>query len=149
MQQAPLGRVVAVADQQPWRVVACVQRHAVRGAEFLEAIPFDAKVHQVLAGLVELEDVIAGVTVGQNDVAVRSNRDRRRTPLGQLQAGLGFRGNAKLQNDIAGFGVNFESFACRVAGTVQELGIALRANFDVVDVRILVTQKSSDDLAFG
>ena len=78
MQQAAFGLVVAVADQEAGRVVTRVERHAVGGVEFLETVPLGPKVHQVLPGLVELENMVARVAVGQEDIAVGSDRDRRR-----------------------------------------------------------------------
>ena len=96
--------------------------------------------------LVELEDVIAGVTVRQNDVAIRSDRDRRRAPLGQLQSR--FFGDAQLQHDVAGLGVELDSFAGRVASSVNELVVPFRANLQVMDVRVVVSQESADHFAF-
>ena len=54
--------------------------------ELLEVVPLRPEVHQVLAGLVELEDVVAGVAVGQEDVAVGGDGDRRRVELRQVRA---------------------------------------------------------------
>jgi hypothetical protein len=63
VQQAAFRLVVAVADQQPWRLVPRVQNHAVGGVELLQVIARRAKVLDVFPRLVELENMVAGVTV--------------------------------------------------------------------------------------
>src|SRR4029453_8273140 len=103
MQEAPLRLVVAVADQEARRVIARVQSHAVRGIEFLEAVPLDSEVLQVFPRLVELEDVVAPVTVCQKDVSVGSNGNRRGIELLRFQSR--FLGKSELQHDLSGFGV--------------------------------------------
>ena len=64
MHQTSLRGVIAIADQKSRRLIACIQRHSVRGIELLEIVPLGAEVHQVLAGFVELEDMVAGISIG-------------------------------------------------------------------------------------
>ena len=76
MNQAALRFVVAIAYEKPVRFIAGIQNHAVSRIELLHSIPLLAEVHQVLAVLIELEDVIAGVTIRQKDVVIGCYRNR-------------------------------------------------------------------------
>ena len=78
MQQATFGLMVAVTNEQAIWLVAGVKCHAVSRVEFLLAVPLFAEMHEVLAGLVELENVIACVTICQYDVSVSCDGDRSR-----------------------------------------------------------------------
>ena len=147
MQQPALGLVIAVADQQAGRVVTRVERHAVGGVEFLETVPLGPEMHQVLPGLVELEDVVARVAVRQEDVAVGGDGDRRGIEFLQLQAR--FLGKRELQDDLAGPGVELDSLGVVVAGRVDELAVRFLADLHVVDVGILVAEEAADHLAVG
>ena len=75
MQQSPFGLVIAVTDQQAGRIIACVERHAVGSIELLQSIALLAEMHQVFTAFVELEDMVAGIPVGQEDVAVGCDGD--------------------------------------------------------------------------
>ena len=75
MQKSAFRLVITVADKQAGRVIACVERHAVGSIELLQSIALLAEMHQIFAAFVEFEDMVAGVTVRQEDVAVGCNGD--------------------------------------------------------------------------
>ena len=72
----------------------------------LRPSPLVAEVRQVLAGLVELEDVIAGVAVGEEDVAVGGDGDRGGVELLEVEARL--LRERQLQDDLAGLGAELD-----------------------------------------
>jgi hypothetical protein len=86
VQQTALGFVITVADQQTIGLIARIQCHAVGCVELLEVVSFLAEMLQVFPRLVELEDRVAGISVGQENVPVRSNRDRGRADSLELQS---------------------------------------------------------------
>ena len=77
MKQAPFRLVVSIANQQARRLVTRVEGHAVSRVELLQTVSLRPEVRQVFSGPVELEDLVACITVCQEDVPVLSHRDRR------------------------------------------------------------------------
>ena len=63
MQQPAFGFVIPVADQQTGGFVPGIERHAVSSIELLEIIPLAPEMFQILACLVEFENMIAGIAV--------------------------------------------------------------------------------------
>ena len=80
--------MIAVADQQARWGVSGVERHAVRGVELPWAVTLGPEVFQVFTSLVVLENDVAGVAVGQINVAIGIDRDGRRAETGKLEFGL-------------------------------------------------------------
>ena len=117
----------------------------MRSVEFLQVVACGAKVHQVLARLVEFEDVVACITVCQNDVAIRRNCDRCRAPHGQLQSGCFW--DAYLQHDLSGHGVKLDPFAGSITSTVEKLIVAFGANFEIVDICVLLAEETPNDFS--
>jgi len=60
----------------------------VGGIELLEVVPFLAKMLQVFARFVELENVIAGIAVGQKNIPVGSDGDFGRVEVLRVNAEL-------------------------------------------------------------
>ena len=152
MHQSPLGLVVAIADENSWRVVTRVQCHPMRGVELLQTVALRTEVHQVLAGLVVLEDVVAGVAIGENDVTVGGHGDRRWTewelcllPLVQTR----LFGERQSQHDVAGHRMKLDPLPGTVPGRINEFVVALLANLHVVDVRVVLAQELANHLARG
>ena len=145
--QATFGLVIAIANQQTIGGVAGVQGHAVGGVEFLEAVAFGSKVAQVFAVLVELEDVVGRIAVGQIDVAIGGHGDRRGAELAHFEAG--FLGEGELQDDVAGLGVELDPFGVGVAGAVDEFAFFFVPDFHVVDVGILFAKETANHFAIG
>ncbi len=98
MQESTFRFVVSVANQQSCRFVTRIQSHAVRGVELLELIPFASKMHQVLPCLVELENVVACVSIREKDIAVAGDGDGGWIEFVQVQSR--FFGKAQSQNDL-------------------------------------------------
>ena len=122
-------------------------RRIPRMKAFRRCISLGPEMHQVLAGLVELEDVVARVAIRQEDVAIGGDGDRRGVEFLQLQTRL--LGERELQDDVAGPGVELDPFGIGVAGRVDELAVRFLADLHVVDVGILVAKEAADHLAFG
>ena len=123
VQETAAGLVVAVADQQAVRLVAGIERHAVRGVELPRAVAFRAKVHQVLPGFVELEDDVTGVAVRKKNVAVVGHRDGG--GVERLCSEPGRRREGQAQGDLAVGGVELDPLGVFVAGTVKVFGAVL------------------------
>ena len=145
--QPPLRLVVAVADEEPGRVVARIERHPVGGVELLHPVAGDAEVLQILAALVESEDMIRGVAVGEEDVAIRGDGDRRRRPLVEIEPR--FLGDAELEHDLPGDGVNLDPLAGDVAGAVQVFAFPFGVDLQIVDVGVGIAEEPADDLPVG
>src|SRR4029078_2676720 len=94
--------------------------------ELLEFVALGAEVHQVLAVLVEFEDVVAGVAVGEIDVAAGKDGDGCRCELGELEARLF--GKFESQGDVTTVGIELDAFGAVVASAVDELNTALVTN---------------------
>ena len=99
--------------------------------------------HQIFASFIELENVVAGVSVGQKNVAVWSDRDGRRIELGQFQAGL-FR-ELQTQDNIAHFRAEFDAFCIGVTSPVDKFTISFVTNLHVVDVGVIFANESTND----
>src|SRR5690606_6518826 len=88
MQQASLRLVIAVTDQQAWRVVASIQSHAVRRIELLQPIAFGPEVHQIFSSPVKFENGVAGIAIGQKNIPVGGHCDGCGSKLFQLKPGF-------------------------------------------------------------
>ena len=73
MQQTTIGFVIAITDQQTWRVVTSIERHSMRGVELFEFVSFDTEMFNVFAGLIVFDNVIAGVSVREEDITIGCN----------------------------------------------------------------------------
>ena len=147
MQESAFGLVVAVTDEESGGIVAGVECHAVGGVELFEVIAFLAEVFDVFAVAVIDKDVIAGVAIGEIDISVGSDGDGGGFEV--LESESGFFGVGKFESDCAGFGVEFDTFAGIVAGTVDVFAVGFLADFDVVHAGVFVTEEAADDLAVG
>src|SRR4051794_41428316 len=108
MKQPPLGLMIAITYKQARRFISSVEHQSVRGVDLFEIVALRAKILQVLAGLIELEDVVAGVAVGKENVAVGCDFHGRRIECLGFEAG--FLGERQLQDDLAGIGIELYSF---------------------------------------
>jgi hypothetical protein len=86
--QAAFRLMIAIADQEARRIIARVQGHSMRRVELFERVSLGAEMHQVFSVFVELEDVVARVTVRQIDVAIGGNGDGGGAELRQFQSRL-------------------------------------------------------------
>ena len=86
MYQTALGLVIPVADQQTGWSITSIQSHSMSRVELFQAVTLGAEVHQVFAGFVELENMVAGITIGEKNVAVGGHGHRSWAELLQVQA---------------------------------------------------------------
>src|SRR5215213_10761653 len=123
--------MIAITYKQAWRIVASVDHQAMRRVELLEVVTLRAEIFQVLAGLIELKDVIARVAVGKKDVAGGRNVDCRRVERFGFKSR--FLWEREFHNDLAGLRVELDSFGGVVAGCIDEFGASFITNLHVVN----------------
>ena len=102
----------------------------MRGVELPRPIALGPKVFQVFAGLVVLENDVAGVAIGQIDVAVGIDRDGCRAETGEFESRL--LGEGQLERDRSIGGVELDTLLVGVACAVDELCTLLVENLDVM-----------------
>ncbi len=135
MHEASLRLVIAVANQEARRVVARVERHAVGRIEFFEAVSLGAEVRQVFSGLVVFENVVASITVGQKDIAVRRDGDGCGVEIFDGEAR--FFGEGQLQHDFSALDFEFDSFGVGIACAVDVLDAVVLADLHVVNAGVV------------
>ena len=132
MQKSTVRLVISVTDEKPWRIVSSIQRHSVSRVELLQPVTLFAEVAEVLASLVEFEDVIARVAVRKHNVAIRCDGDRSRCKSLEIKSGLF--GKRQLQHNIASLGVKFNPLGGRVTRSVDELVVTFSVNLKIMNV---------------
>ena len=113
--------------------------------ELFQFVPFGAEVLQVFTVLVKLKDVIAGITVGQKNIAVGSHRDGGRAKGGKLQSRCF--GKPEPQNNFAAMCVKFNSLGIGIAGPINEFAVFFSTDFHIVKLGIAVSEIFLDYLA--
>ena len=102
------------------------------GIELLEAVAFGPEVKQVFSGLVVFENVVTRVAIGQEDITMGADCDRRGIEF--LNVESRFLGKPQSQNAIPASVVPLDSLGVVVAGRVNEFAPIFLADLHVVDI---------------
>ena len=137
--QTPFGLMISVANQKTGWFVPCIQSHSMCGVEFFQTISLLTEVSKIVSLLVILKNLVTGISICQVNHSVWGYRDGSRSEFFRIQPR--FIGKSKTQYNLAVTGSKFDSLTVIVASSVDIFNSGLFANFQIMNIRILLAEK--------